>query len=160
LDIFTSDTYIEKFEAETVEICGAMIKRHDEITKVEALERKYRDGKVPMINYKTNKNEYMCVALLLFYHLQLSHLDRTGWICDAVNVASIATFDYDHSPIIIANIKPLSRRSKKVGSKFGVYKFLVFSEFKLVTTCFYFLNIISRFSMFQSLYLHSRKQWG
>jgi hypothetical protein len=22
------------------------------------------------------------------------------------------------------------------------------------------LNIISRFSMFQSLYLHSRKQWG
>jgi hypothetical protein len=144
LDIFTSDTSIEKFEAETVEICGAMIKRHDEITKVEALERKYRDGKMPMINYKTNKNEYMCVALLLFYHLQLSHLDRTGWICDAV----------------IANIKQFSRRSKKVDSKFGVNKFLVFSEFKLVTTCFYFLNIISRFSMFQSLYLHSRKQWG
>ncbi len=43
--------------------------------------------------------------------------------------------------------------------KFRVYKFLVFSKFKLISGCSLFLNITSRFSMVKSHYLHSRK-WG
>jgi len=63
----THDTYIEKFEVENGGVCGAMIKRQHEITKAEALKRKYAGGKFPMINYQTNKSEYMYVAVLLFY---------------------------------------------------------------------------------------------
>jgi hypothetical protein len=48
-------------------------------------------------------------------------------------------------------------RLEKVSSKFGVYKFLVFSEFQLVTACLLFLSITSRVNMVRSLYLHSRK---
>jgi len=36
---------------------------------------------------------------------------RHGWLCDAPSIASVATFAFDHPPIIIANIKPLSNRS-------------------------------------------------
>lgn len=39
-----------------------MIKRRTEITDVEALKRKYRDGLVPVANYETNKNEYVYVV--------------------------------------------------------------------------------------------------
>jgi len=44
-----------------------MIKRQHEITKAEALKRKYAEGEFPMMNYQTNKSEYMYVAVLLFY---------------------------------------------------------------------------------------------
>ncbi len=35
-------------------------------------------------------------------------------------------------------IIPILYSSKKVGSKFEIYKFLVFSEFKLIATCLFF----------------------
>jgi hypothetical protein len=44
--------------------------------------------------------------------------------------------------------------SKKVRSKFGVYKFQVFREFQLETGCLLFLCITSRLSMVKSLFLH------
>jgi len=53
------DDYIEKFEVETMGICGAMIKRYGEMTEEEARTNKYRDGRVPFVNYETNENGYM-----------------------------------------------------------------------------------------------------
>ncbi|CAF5028058.1 unnamed protein product, partial [Rotaria sp. Silwood1] len=59
LRFFPFDDHIEKFEAETMGICTAMIKRYDEMTEVEALKNKYKDGRVPFVNYETNENGYM-----------------------------------------------------------------------------------------------------
>ena len=59
------DDYMEKFEAETVGVCASMIKRCDEITKEEALERRYNNGRVSFINSETNKGEYVYVAFFL-----------------------------------------------------------------------------------------------
>ncbi len=55
------DDHFEKFEIETVGICGAMIKRSDEITEMEARKGKYRNGRASFINCETNKNEYVYV---------------------------------------------------------------------------------------------------
>lgn len=40
-----------------------MMKRRTEITEAEAFQRNYRDGSVPLVNYKTNKNEYVYVIM-------------------------------------------------------------------------------------------------
>jgi len=53
------DDHIEKFEVETMGTCEAMIKRYNEMTEEEALTKKYRDGRVPFVNYETNENRYM-----------------------------------------------------------------------------------------------------
>jgi hypothetical protein len=53
------DDHTDTFEVETARVCGAMIKRRDELTEEEPHKQKYRDGKVPLINYETNKNEYL-----------------------------------------------------------------------------------------------------
>ncbi len=45
---------------------------------------------------------------------------------------------------------------KKVSSKFGVYRLLVFSEFQLVTTFSFFLGITGQSNMFRSIYFHGR----
>ncbi len=50
--------------------------------------------------------------------------------------------------------KTWSKRSSQVSSKFGVYKFRVFSKYQLVTAYLLFLSIVSRLSMIKSLYLH------
>ncbi|CAF4320711.1 unnamed protein product, partial [Rotaria sordida] len=71
-----------------------MMKELDEQTETEALQKKYRNGRVPIINYETNKNEYL-----------------QRWLCDAVNVRGLATFDDGYPPIIITDIEPISRRS-------------------------------------------------
>ena len=55
----TCDDHIEKFVAETVGICGAMIKGYDDMTETDALKRKYRDGRVPFVNYETNEKGYV-----------------------------------------------------------------------------------------------------
>lgn len=36
-----------------------MMKRRSEMTEVEALKNKYRDGLVPILNPRTNKNDYV-----------------------------------------------------------------------------------------------------
>jgi hypothetical protein len=46
----------------------------------------------------------------------------------------------------------IRKGKKKVSSKFGVHKFLVFSRFQLAITCLLFLNITDRLSMVKSLY--------
>jgi hypothetical protein len=52
----------------------------------------------------------------------------------------------------------VSIRSKKVSQKFGVYKFLMFREFQLVTACLLLiLSITNRLGMVESPYLHSSK---
>ncbi len=48
-------------------------------------------------------------------------------------------------------------RLKKVSSRFGVYRLLVFSEFQLVTTFSFFLGITSQSNMFRNIYFHGRK---
>lgn len=61
-----SDSHIEKFERESVAVCEAMIKGRTEITETEALQRKYRDGLVSLVNYQTNRSEYVYVIFSLF----------------------------------------------------------------------------------------------
>ncbi|CAF1408549.1 unnamed protein product [Rotaria magnacalcarata] len=93
LDIFSTDENIDKFEIETEGVCPIMVKRREEISEAEALQKKYRDGSVPFFNCETNKNEY-----------------ERGWICNSTNIHTSATFDYGHPPIIIVNIKPFLKR--------------------------------------------------
>ncbi|CAF3935227.1 unnamed protein product [Rotaria sp. Silwood1] len=96
IDMFCSDEQIEKFAIEAIGTCQAMIKRYDEITKIEALQKKYKEGRVYTFNIETNKHEYV-----------------QGWMCDSVNVQSKATFVYGHPPIVILNIKPFSKRHEE-----------------------------------------------
>jgi hypothetical protein len=42
-----------------------MIKRYDEMTQVDALKHKYRDGKIPLISYETNRTENVYDALFI-----------------------------------------------------------------------------------------------
>lgn len=89
-----------------------IIKQYEEITETEALRKKYRDGRVPIYNCDTNKNEYRCVTFLLLKHCELFvFLLRRCWICNCTNIQTSATFDYGHPPIIIVSFKPISRRS-------------------------------------------------
>ena len=53
------DDHIEKFETESMGICQALIKRYEEMTEEEAHIKKYRDGRVPFLNYETHENGYM-----------------------------------------------------------------------------------------------------
>ena len=39
-------------------VCGAMIKRYEEMTETEAIKRKYIDGRVQLINDETNTDAY------------------------------------------------------------------------------------------------------
>ncbi|CAF1118318.1 unnamed protein product [Rotaria sordida] len=103
LSLLPSDNCIEKFEAEDTGVCEAMMKELDEITETEALQKKYRNGRVPIINYETNRNEYL-----------------QGWLCDAVNVRGLATFDDGYPPIIITDIEPISKRSEEGYASFPV----------------------------------------
>jgi hypothetical protein len=52
------DNQIEKFEVETIGVCGAMIKHYDEMTTTDAFKHQYRDGRVPFVNYETNEKGY------------------------------------------------------------------------------------------------------
>ncbi|CAF3873090.1 unnamed protein product [Rotaria sordida] len=63
------------------------------MNEAEALQKKYRDGRVPLFNCETNTNEY-----------------ERGWLCNARNIQTSPIFDYGHPPIIIVSIKPFSRR--------------------------------------------------
>ncbi|CAF3280764.1 unnamed protein product [Rotaria socialis] len=89
----STDENIDKFEIETEGVCPIMMKRKEEISEAEALQKKYRDGRVPFFNCETNKNEY-----------------ERGWICNSTNIHTSATFDYGHPPITIVNIKLFSKR--------------------------------------------------
>ncbi|CAF2080423.1 unnamed protein product [Rotaria magnacalcarata] len=93
LTIFSTDENSDKFEIETEGVCPITVKRREEISEAEALQKKYRDGRVPFFNCETNKNEY-----------------ERGWICNSTNIHTSATFDYGHPPIIIVNIKLFSKR--------------------------------------------------
>ncbi|CAF1452096.1 unnamed protein product [Rotaria sordida] len=93
LDIFSNDECIDKFEIETEGVCSTMVKRPEEMNEAEALQKKYRDGRVPLFNCETNTNEY-----------------ERGWLCNARNIQTSPIFDYGHPPIIIVSIKPFSRR--------------------------------------------------
>jgi hypothetical protein len=53
------DERIENFDDETMGVCGAMIKQHDEMTETEAIKKNYRDGRVPIVNDQTNERGYM-----------------------------------------------------------------------------------------------------
>jgi hypothetical protein len=44
-----------------------------------------------------------------------------------------------------------------MSSKFGVYRFLIWSEFQLITACWLFLSIASQLSMVSALCLHNPK---
>ncbi|CAF1328912.1 unnamed protein product [Rotaria sordida] len=63
------------------------------MNEAEALQKKYKDGRVPLFNCETNTNEY-----------------ERGWVCNARNIQTSAIFDYGHPPIIIVSIKSFSRR--------------------------------------------------
>lgn len=42
-----------------------MMKRYAEMTQAEALKKKYRDGKISLINYETNRTEKVYDALFI-----------------------------------------------------------------------------------------------
>ncbi|CAF4084279.1 unnamed protein product, partial [Rotaria sordida] len=45
---------------------------------------------------------------------------QQGWLCDAVNVRGLATFDDGYPPIIITDIEPISKRSEEGYASFPV----------------------------------------
>ena len=47
---------------------------------------------------------------LLLMVLNTFCLHRDAWICDCINITSPAVFDFGYPPIIVVNIKPLSKR--------------------------------------------------
>jgi len=53
--------------------------------------------------------------------------------------------------------RPKNKWLTKVSSKFGVYRFLVWSEFQLINVYWLFLNINSRLIMVSALFLHNLK---
>ena len=42
-----------------------MMKRYEEISSSEALQKKYKYGRVPIINYEKNETEYEYVLFIL-----------------------------------------------------------------------------------------------
>ncbi|CAF3432704.1 unnamed protein product [Rotaria socialis] len=96
LSIRACDKQVVKFEEEVTGVCQTTMKRLDEITKAEALENKYKDARVPIINYETNTSEYLDV-----------------WVCDNANVHEAAAFDYGYPPMLIANIERVARRNEE-----------------------------------------------
>jgi hypothetical protein len=55
-----------------------------------------------------------------------------------------------HQPVLII-------RLRKVSSKFGVYKLLVFTELQLLAACLLLLSISTRLVTVESLHLHAQK---
>lgn len=87
------------------------MRRRDEMTQAEALKHKYRSGRVPFTNPETNNRQYMYVFSFSPYrNFQYFCLHRDAWVCDCINVTYPAIFDYGYPPIVIVNIKPLSKR--------------------------------------------------
>ncbi|CAF4161376.1 unnamed protein product, partial [Rotaria sordida] len=84
LDIFSTDEHIDKCEIESEGVCPVMVKRREEMCEAKALQKKYKDGRVPLFNCETNTNE--C---------------ERGWVCNARNIQTSAIFDYGFPPIII-----------------------------------------------------------
>ena len=101
------------FEIETTGYCRAMMKRRGEITEEEASKKKYKDGRIQVVNYEANTTEYVYA---IFSHSQsflLFLFYRNGWLCEYANVNSTANFDYGHPPIIIVTLKPLRKRNEE-----------------------------------------------
>ncbi|CAF1135500.1 unnamed protein product [Adineta ricciae] len=94
IGLFPCDDHIENFEVETMGVCGAMIKRYDEMSETEATERKYRDGRVPFVDSETDEKEYI-----------------RAWICNHTTISSVSQFENEYPLVLIVNLKPFSKRS-------------------------------------------------
>jgi hypothetical protein len=94
-----------------------------------------------------------------------SHLAASGIVTAGQLLKEIELEEDGIQNCLVSYIKILSYwfrisrsiTSTKVSSKFGVYRFLVFSEFQARIACFFSFNIISRLSIAQGLYLYTRK---
>ncbi|UJR12328.1 hypothetical protein I4U23_016505 [Adineta vaga] len=92
--LFPCDDCIENFEAETTGVCGAMIERYDEMIETKAIERKYRDGRVPFVDNETDEKGSI-----------------RAWICDHTTISSVSEFENELPLVLIANLEPFSKRS-------------------------------------------------
>jgi len=82
---------------------------------------------------------------------------REGWICSAINTTYPATFDYGHPPILLINIRPMTKRidegyepnpvrlrDLKPMIKVGIFEYVI-KTFAIL--CLTFYHLFSRYKL-------------
>jgi len=77
-----TDSSFEQFENEEIGTCSTVIKQLHEISRAEATERKYKLGKVAIINRHKNENGYEYATFLdfLLVFIFVFSIEKVGYV--------------------------------------------------------------------------------